>query len=269
MSRGLPPALRAAEVDVPRRRGGLGCLVALLLVVVMLVALYAAAEWVSRLMLRGAAETAVTRAGVEVEGPIDVSVPGLVIPQFFSGSFDEVTVTAEDAQVQGVTADVALTATDVAIRDRTAGEITARVMLDAAGVEGVIQESGAFDAFGGAPELSIAEPDLTASTELRLFGASVPLELAVRPSVSDGRVQLTPESVALGGETFSQDDLDGLPGGASSLLSGPIPVCLDDSLPRGVTLTGAAVAGDELVLRGDVDGQILADSELRQPGSCG
>lgn len=269
MSRGLPAALRSAEVEVPRRRGGTGCLVALLLVVVLLVALYAAAEWVSRLMLRGAAEAAVTRAGVEVDGPLDVSVPGLVIPQFFSGSFDEMTVTADDVTVEGLSADVEVTASDVAIRDRTAGSVTALVSMDAAGVEGVLASSDAFAALGGSPELTIAEPDITASTQLSVFGAEVPLELAVRPSVAEGRLQLAPESITLGEETISQDALSRLPGGLSSLLSGPIPVCLDGSLPRGVTLTGASVADDELVLRGDVDGGILADAELRQPGSCG
>lgn len=262
----LPEVLDEAEAHVPRRRGR--WILPLLVVLVLLAAAFAVAEWISRMVLTSAVDAAVMQAGVDVDGPVDVVVPGLLLPQVATGSVGEVRVAVADASFEGISADVEITAHDVSVLGRTADSIDLVAVTDADGVHALLEQAdGEWEALGEAPDVAVEEPVVTLSAEVSVLGAAVPLSFDVRPSADDGDLLLEPDAVRVAGAEVGQDALAQLPP-VASMLSAPIPVCVAGSLPTGATLTGVAVAGDEVVLRLDVDGEILVTPSLRARGYC-
>ncbi len=103
---------------------------------------------------------------------------------------------------------------------------------------------------------------LVASTTLRMLGPALPVVVTLRPEVSDGVLQIVPTAVQVAGTTLSVDLLAGR--GELAGLAQPRQVDLGD-LPDGVLLTGADVAGEDLVLHASADAN--AASGLRQGAS--
>ncbi|WP_240424036.1 DUF2993 domain-containing protein [Microbacterium halotolerans] len=263
----LSEVLSEAETHVPRRRGR--WILPLVIVLVLLTAAFAVAEWISRMVLTSAVDAAVMQAGVDVDGPTEVVVPGLLLPQVVTGSVGEVTVSVVDASFEGISADVEITAHDVSVLGRTAESIDLVAVTDADGVHVLFEQAaGEWEALGEAPDVVVDEPFVTLSAEVSFLGAAVPLSFDVRPSAEDGGLLLEPDAVRVAGAEIGEEALAQLPPVAASMLSAPIPVCVAGSLPTGATLTGIDVSGDEVVLSLDVDGEILVTPSLRARGYC-
>lgn len=244
-----------------RRRWG--WIVAIVAVVAVAAGAFVAGEAVARSVIRDRVQDAVVEAGARV-GHLDVEIPGLVIPQLIGGRIDDAHVTGERVEYEGFTADVRLALEGVDTGALSAERASATAALDAAAVESLLGRASAgtaWEALGDAARIAIAEPDVAVSGELPILGA---LQLTLRPSADDGRLLLSPTGIALGGHQLPGQ----LPPGVPAALAQPIPVCLSDSLPRGITLTDATVEGDELIAHLALDGGLLNDPTLQQPGDC-
>ncbi len=122
----------------------------------------------------------------------------------------------------------------------------------------------------GFPEetLGIAEPDVTMSTELSLFGVAFPIGVSLTPSASDGALVLTPAALQLAGADITAEQLRGQFGALSGAVLRDWPVCVAQFLPAGLVLSSVEVSGDELVAGFDVEPTILSDPAMQARGSC-
>ncbi|MET0907878.1 MAG: hypothetical protein ABWZ99_00290, partial [Ilumatobacteraceae bacterium] len=99
---------------------------------------------------------------------------------------------------------------------------------------------------------------------------SVPVSASVAPSVSDGQLVFTPESVTVNGNVVSIADL--LSGPLASVASGFLGAqsfCVAQYLPAAIALDGVTVTPDDLVLDFAGENVVLGGSGLSAKGTCG
>ncbi|MDW4573232.1 DUF2993 domain-containing protein [Microbacterium sp. M3] len=262
----LPDLEPAGEPERPRRRAW-PWILAFAIVAVLAVAAWFAAEAIARQVVTGVVRDQVrTQLALPADQPIDVDIPGVLIPQLIGGSIDELTIASDDVEFGGVTGDVTVTANDVAVRGT--GEMsgaTATVALDEQQLRTLL---GSLEGFP-VDTLALDAPDVTMTLDLQLFGMGIPVGVALTPSVAEGgSIVLTPASLQLGQSAVSADALRDQFGGVADTVLRDWDVCVAQYLPAGVTLTAVAVEGDQLVADFDVDGAIATDPALRENGTC-
>ena len=261
----LPDLEPAGEPERPRRRAW-PWILAFAIVAVLAVAAWFAAEAIARQVVTGVVRDQVrTQLALPADQPIDVDIPGVLIPQLIGGSIDELTIASDDVEFGGVTGDVTVTANDVAVRGT--GEMsgaTATVALDEQQLRTLL---GSLEGFP-VDTLALDAPDVTMTLDLQLFGMGIPVGVALTPSVAEGDIVLTPASLQLGQSAVSADALRDQFGGVADTVLRDWDVCVAQYLPAGVTLTAVAVEGDQLVADFDVDGAIATDPALRENGTC-
>lgn len=241
-------------------------LVAFGIVVVLAVVAWFAAEAIARDMVSRTIKTEISeRLSLPADHEIDVDVPGAMIPQLISGTLGEVTVSSDDVPVGSFEGDVTVTATEVPIREGVdMGGATATVTLDETQLQGLLSTIEGFPA----DTVSLAEPDITAQTELQLFGVAFPVGVSLTPSVAEGDIVLTPTSFELAGAQIDAAQLSQQFGKLADVVVRDWTVCLAEYIPAGVTLTDVQVDGDVLVADADVDGGIVTDPALQANGTC-
>lgn len=272
-----------ALTDVPRRRGR--WILPLIVVLILLAAAFGVTELICRMLVGKAVEAAMTQAGVEAGGTVNVSIDGLLLPQLLTGSIDRMTVAADRASVRGIDADVSITLHDVGIFSREADSIEMVADADAESVRSLVEAAGgsALDRFGGAPHVSFEEPLMELSGETSVHDIPFSIVATVLPSAEDGELVLSLDdiTVELAGDEGELAQALGLPSGVSlddappgvlppapSFPDAPVRVCLAGTLPNGVQLVDAAVIGDRLEIDFDIDGKIVTTPSLRATGSC-
>ncbi|MFE5409990.1 DUF2993 domain-containing protein [Microbacterium sp. NPDC056569] len=236
------------------------------IVAALAVVAWFAAEALARQIVTGVVREQVrTQLSLPADQQIDVEIGGTVIPQLISGTIDDLTIASDDVAFGGVAGDVTVTAHDVAVRGT--GEMsgaTAAVSLDEAQLRTLLSSVDGFPA----DTVGLAAPDVTMSMDLQLFGAAIPVGVALTPSVAEGDIVLSPASLQLGQSEVTADALRDQFGGLADTVLRDWNVCIAQYLPAGVTLTGVEVAGDVLVADFDVDGAIATDPALQQNGTC-
>lgn len=253
------------HAQAPRRRAW-PWIVAFLIVVVLAVVAWFAAEAIARDLVTRTVRSEITqRLSLPADHEVDVQVPGVIIPQLISGSLDEITVASEDVPVGEFVGDVTVTATDVPIRGVSdIGGATATVTLDETQLQGLLSTIEGFPA----DTVGLDEPDVTMSTELQVFGAGIPVGVALTPTVSDGSIVLTPATFEVAGTTIDAAQLSQQFGAVANLVVRDWTVCLAEYIPAGVTVTDVHIDGDVLVADADVDGGIVTDPALQANGTC-
>lgn len=260
------PEWATAPHEPRRHHSAWPWIVSALIVAVLAVAAWFIAEWIAReIVERTIRDQVVTSLALPPEQEVAVTVEGAVIPQLLSGTLDDVTVAAEDVPVGALVGDVTVHAEGIAIRgDAAADAATATVRLDSeqlntllAGVEGFPAESVTLD-----------EPDVVMTTELSLFGVAIPVGVSLTPSAAEGDIVLTPSQLQVAGADVSADDLRSRFGPVADVVLRDWTVCIAQYIPAGLTLTGVAVDGDEIVADLDIDGGILSDPALQADGTC-
>lgn len=249
-----------------RRRRVWPWIVTPIVVAGLLVGAWFAGEWVARdVVTKTIREQVITQLSLPADQRVKVVIEGAVLPQLIVGTLQDVTVSSEDVQLQAFTGDVTVHGRNIAIRgDVGAGEATATVVLDEAQLRTLLSTVPEFPL----ESLALAAPNLTFSSELSLFGITLPVGIALTPSAAAGDIVLTPASVQLAGSDISAADLKSRFGGLAETVLREWTVCIAQYIPAGATLTGIEVTGDEVVAELDVSPAIATDPALQEVGSC-
>lgn len=260
----LPDGL-VETVPPRRRRRAWPWIVAFGVVVVLAVGAWFLGEMIARDLVERTIRTQVTsNLPIPADQPIDVDVPGAIIPQLIGGRLDEVRVSAEDVSVDVFEGDIAVRMRDVPLGAGEVRDATAVVTLDEEQLRRLMSQVEGFPA----EALGIDGSFVTASTELSLFGASIPIGFSLTPSAAEGSLVLTPASLQVAGADVTADELRRQFGILSNAVLRDWPVCIAQYLPAGLALDGVEVAGDELVARFAIADTIITDPAMRARGTC-
>ena len=252
------------HAEAPRRRRW-PWLVALGVVIVLLVVAWFAADAIARQLVVSVVRDQVQRQlGLPADQQIDVEIPGAVIPQLIGGTLGEITIASDDVEVGGFAGDVTVTAQGVPIRGGSMSGAAATVTLDEEQLRGLLSTIEGFPS----GTVEIEPPGVSMTTDLQLFGVSIPVGASLTPTAVDGDIVLTPTSLRLGGAEVDADALRDQFGAVADSVLRNWTVCIAQYLPAGATLADVAVEGDTLVARFDIDGNITTDAALRAEGSC-
>jgi len=244
-----------------RRRGW----VVVIVVVAVLAALVVAAEFAARAIVPQVVRSQlIENLGLPADQAIDVEIPGLVLPQLAVGSIAQMSVSADDVDVEGISGDVRVDIQDAPVRGGDWSSARAVVVLDEDQVRTILSRVDGFpvDAFRLAP------PEVALDTELNLFGAAIPLGVRLAAAAEDGDLVLSPTTFRLGDVDVSADALREQVGPLVGSFAQSWPVCLAQYLPRALTLTAVAVEERGVVATFEIDSAILRDETAQQPGSC-
>ena len=248
----------------PRRRVW-PWLVAFGIVIVLAVVAWFAAEAIARQIVTGVVRDQVrSQLALPSEQPIEVAIPGLIVPQLLGGALHEITIASDDVEVGEFVGDVSVTAQDVPVQGGAMGSASATVSLDEGQLRALVSTVEAFPA----ESLGIDAPALTVSTDLQLFGVTVPVGVALTPSAADGDIVLTPTELQLAGTTVDADGLREQFGSVADVVLKDWTLCISQYIPAAATLTDVTVEEDRLVADFDVDGAITVDPALWQNGTC-
>ncbi|GAA3206060.1 DUF2993 domain-containing protein [Microbacterium terregens] len=260
------PEWAHTEQPPARRRRVWPWIVAVLVVAGLAVAAWFAGEWIARdIVTSTIREQVITQLALPADQEVDVSVAGAVLPQLIAGTLDDVTVASDDVKLGALVGDVTVHAQDIAIRgDAAAGAASATVVLDADQVRTLLSTVENFPA----DSVGLAEPNVTMATDLRFFGLEVPVGVALTPSAVDGDIVLTPASLQLAGNEVSADALRDQFGAVTDTVLRDWTICIASYIPAGVRLADISVTGEHVVAELDIDGAIVGDPALQQPGAC-
>lgn len=255
----------AASAPEPQRKRRWPWLVALIAVFVLAVAAWFAGEYIARGIVERTIREQITKnLDLPVDQQIHVDVPGAILPALLVGSLPQVTISSADVPLNGITADVVVSAQDVPIRggDWSGAHVTAT--LDAAQVQALLSRIDGFPA----STVALSEPDIDISMDLKLFALTVPVGVGLTPSASAGKLVLTPDTLQVAGAEVSAEVLVDQFGAIARTVVRDWEVCIAQDLPAAMTLTGVQVKGQAAVAEFEVDSSILHEGSARTKGTC-
>lgn len=254
----------STAAEPPRRRGRIVIVLGVILVV--LAALTVVAELVARQMVPDAIRSAVVeRLALPADHPVDVEVDGVLLPQLIAGTLADVRIASEAVTVGSFGGDITAQFEDVPIRgDGAAAGGAAEVRMSTEQLRSLL---GSIDGFP-AETIELEAPNVTASTEISVLGATIPLGLVLEPSAADGELVLAPVEGSIAAARVTAEQLRQQFGGLLEPLLQDRSVCVASSLPAALTLESIEVVGDELVAGFDIDGGIINDPTLQEDGTC-
>lgn len=263
----LPLPEEWGEPDAaPRRRRPWSWLVGVLVVLALAAAAWFAGEWIARdLVTKAVKEQVIDGLDLAADEQIDVDIPGSVLWQLAVGTLADVRISSDDITVGGVSGAVVVDLHELGLRgEPRMQDGTATVTLTETQLRALLATVDGFPA----DTVGIADPDITASVELKLFGLTLPLGLALTPAAADGELVLTPASLTLGDTDITADALRQRFGGLVDPVLQGYRVCIAEYLPAGVPLTGVRIAQGRLVADFDVQGSVLTAGEDQPTGTC-
>lgn len=254
----------AASAPAPRRRRW-PWLVAVLAVIALAVAAWFAGEYIARgIVERTIREQITTNLDLPADQDIRVDVPGAILPALIVGSLPQVTISSDDVPLNGITADVVVSAQDVPIRggDWSGAYVTAT--LDETQLQDLLSTVDGFPA----STVALDEPDIDVSMDLQLFALTVPVGVGLTPSASAGKLVLTPDTLQVAGGEISAEALVDQFGAIARTVVRDWEVCIAQYLPAAMTMTDVQVHGQTVVADFEVDSAILQDASAREMGTC-
>ena len=262
----IPDQWVVAAEPARRRRRAWPWLVAFAIVVGLAVVAWFAGEAIAKdNVTKTIREQVVTQLSLPADQEMQVDVDSPVIPQLITGTLSEVTITSEDVPMESFVGDVTVHAEDIPIRGGgEMGSGTATVVLTEEQVRTLMATVDGFPV----ESLGLEAPDVTMSTELSVFGVSIPVAAALTPSAVGGDLVLTPASLQLAGAEIGAEDLRDRFGRLSETVLRDWTVCIAQYIPAGLTLTAVSVDGEQVVADFDIDGAIISDPSLQENGTC-
>lgn len=256
--------MTATTATAPRRsrRGAVW-----IVVVVLLVGLPVAAEVAARIVAPQLIRDRIVESlGLAPDQRIDVDIPTpLLLPLLAVGQLPELRLSAEEVELDGITADVEVVALDVPMyvdADWSDGDAT--LVLDEEETRRLLSRVEGFpaDAFALDP------PEIAIDTSFEVFGAEVPVGVRLSAEADDDRLLLSPTTFRLAGSDVSADALRRQLGPLVGSLLEDWPVCVAEHLPAALTLEDVAIEDRGVVASFEIDSAILHDDAAQQPGSC-
>ena len=118
--------------------------------------------------------------------------------------------------------------------------------------------------------IAMRSPEIVATASLPLFGIAVPVGLGLTPSVSAGKLDFTPTTIEVAGQTFTAQQLRASPvfGSLATTLLQQQSLCVAQYLPKALTARSVNVVGSTLVLTFTGNGAVLGGSDVTTKGSC-
>lgn len=254
----------SADARPARRRGR--ALIVLGVILVLVAALAVVAELVARQIVPNMIRsTVVERLQLPADHPVDVEVDGILIPQLIVGTLAEVRIASEDVTVGAFSGDITARGEGVPIRaDGPAAGGTAEVRMSTEQLRSLLSTIDGFPA----ETIELEAPNVTASTDVALLGATIPLSLVLEPTAAEGDLVLTPVEGTVAQATVTADQLRQQFGTLLDPILQDRSVCIASSLPAALTLQSIEVVGDEVVAGFDIDGGIVNDPALQANGTC-
>jgi hypothetical protein len=235
-------------------------------IVLVVAVLAVVAELIARQVVPDAIRsTVVEQLQLPADQPVDVQVDGILVPQLIAGTLTDVRLASRDVTVGDFSGDVTAHLAGVPIRgDGPADSGTAQVRMT------VEQLRTLLSTIDGIPAetIELDAPNVRASTELELLGATIPLSLALEPRAADGDLVLSPVEGTVAQATVTADQLRERFGTLLDPLLQDRSVCIATSLPAALSLESIEVVDDELVAGFGVDGGIVHDPALQANGTC-
>ncbi|KJL30932.1 DUF2993 domain-containing protein [Microbacterium azadirachtae] len=265
---GLPPRppLPSAPVAVPPPRRRARWPWVLGIVVVVLAALVVGGEFVARAVVAQQIRSQViTALKLPADQQMDVNVGGIVLPQLVAGRLDDVRLSSKSVAIGPITSAVAVDAKGVPIRGGELGSASGTFRITGDQLEKAIKAAA-----GSTPidSVTLDGKDVKATGSVKLFGATVPLALALTPGAEGGELTFTPTSATIGAMTLDASDTSSPFAKALKPLFATQKLCIADRLPAGVHLSGLRVDGEALVATFSADSAITTDPKLLENGTC-
>ncbi|WP_434812308.1 LmeA family phospholipid-binding protein [Microbacterium sp. bgisy189] len=196
---------------------------------------------------------------------LDVEIPGMVLPQLITGTLGEVRVASDDVSFEGLSGAIEVVASGVPIRgDAAADSAHARLTLDQAQLRSLLAQ------VDGIPveTVTIDDDRVGMLAELDLFLTTIEVGVTLETEVEQGDLVLSPDTLTVAGAELSAGALLEQFGPVAESILGSWTICLADRLPAGLTLEAVTVENDHIVADVDIDGAIIVDEALQQPGTC-
>jgi hypothetical protein len=249
-----------------RRRRAWPWVVAFAIVIGLAIVAWFAGEAIAKdIVTKTIRDQVVTQLSLPADQEMQVDVASPVIPQLITGTLSEVTITSEDVPMESFVGDVTVSAQDIPIRGGgEMGSGTATVVLTEDQLRTLMETVDDFPV----ESVGLEAPDVTMSTELSVFGLSIPVAAALTPSAVGGDLVLTPASLQLAGAEIGAEDLRDRFGRLADTVLRDWTVCIAQYIPAGLTLTAVAVDGEQVVADFDIDGAIISDPSLQENGTC-
>ena len=262
----IPDQWVVAAEPPRRRRRAWPWIVAFAIVIGLAIVAWFAGEAIAKdIVTKTIREQVITQLSLPADQEMQVDVASPVIPQLITGTLSEVTITSEDVPMESFVGDVTVSAQDIPIRGGgEMGSGTAKVVLTEDQLRTLMATVDGFPV----DSLGLEAPDVTMSTELSVFGVSIPVAAALTPSAVGGDIVLTPASLQLGDAEIGAEDLRDRFGRLAETVVRDWTVCIAQYIPAGLTLTAVAVDGEQVVADFDIDGAIISDTALQANGTC-
>lgn len=236
----------------------------LLIVVLVLAALAVAGELLARALLPGIVRgIVIEQLHLPSDQQLDVDASGILLPQLIGGRLDSLRLSTDSVTIEGITGAADVTASGVPLSGGDLGGVTGTISIDETQFASLLADSDLpIDA------VAFNAPDVTVSGNVQALALSIPVSLTVTPGVADGDLQLTPQSISLGGLVVDADQVKATLGSIGTDLARTQTICIADRLPAGVAVTGLEVQGAKAVIYINVNGAIVTDAGLQQRGAC-
>lgn len=216
--------------------------------------------------VRGLVERAVAsqlKQALSIRTVVDVKVEGVsVLAQVITGRLEKVTATAErvhlgelagraEVVARGVPFDSGMPVSDVRLEFSVAEEDLPAISSNLSGLP--------------ISTVTVERPNVKFIADFDVLGVPVPLGVGLAPAPLDGAIAFTPTSIRLGDAEITADALRGQFGPLAEAALATQNLCIAESLPVALRLTGIDLPDGEFVLQFRAQDVELDDPRL---GTC-
>jgi hypothetical protein len=250
----------------PRKRKRLRGWIVALVIVLLAAALVVGGLFLAESITKGVATDAIAVAvesslPATVDATVDVDIAGdWVLFQIFTGALDQVTLTSDDAMVDGSPADFQLVVTQVPLDlKQPVGNIDATVSLGPGSINELLTLPG------NDPEVALGEDTVSYADSATVLGFTIGYLVNATLSPEGTDVLATPIAASVTSDVGSLD--------VSSVIerilgAQPVRICVADRLPVGVTISKIDVTPEAATLALTASDFTLNGESLRARGTC-
>jgi hypothetical protein len=192
---------------------------------------------------------------------LNVDIGGFsVIGQYLAGSFDTVSLDADDVRMNGVPARASIIAHGVPLDfSKPVASIKGSMVLDQDAANKLVKIPGATS------KITFGDGTVGYSGSTTLFGLALTYTAVVEPKADGTTIQLAPRSVKLTGGPAGLD----LSGIVSQVLGDkPFPLCVAQYLPKGVTVADISIEKGKANATVSAKNIVLDQKTFENRGSC-